>query len=642
VQAPDHGTLEWLTPYPTLWSGGPSWYLQPVTQFTQNDLHNGWFAYVNDFTSGASDSFSFTVSDGFGGTIGLTTVAIPILPVNPLVLRINSGAFVTTGGQSTISPDWLRVEDNAPNPNFTYTVVGAPQHGTLSVSGQAAATFTQNDVYSHNVVYKQDGDTAQSDQILISVTDTYGNSIPDLIVPITIAPSAVDRNTGAIVGIGQSTTIDGTNLDVADPGLGSNNRFADTPSALYYAVTAVAQHGVLSVNGTVLQSGDQFSQQQLDDGLLTYTEDGSIAGSDSFGFSISDAFVHNNFGSGTFAITIVSIDGGPIFTGGATGEMFFSGPGNNYVVGDGKTTVSYAEAPVGVTIDLVHGTAANGYGGTDTLSNIHSVIGTQYDDTVITDGSDTVIGGGGTDTVVFSGAISDYSIGASGGNVVISGGGSVDILGGITFAEFSNDTRALLPGAIAIEMTANGGQTDVYGTLQIEGATTGAVVESGGSGVVSPDGVAVDTVVSSGATLIVDSGGLASSTTIFSGGSETVSSGGTDEEALIQGGSQFDYGRVSGATIFMGVQTVLSGGVTVGTTAGSGSETVLLGEVASATVISAGGSLFVSAGGSASTTSAGSGGTQIIFGTEISGTIAVSGLETIGSGGVATSDTVWT
>ena len=63
-----HGKLEWLTNYPSLWSGGASWFGQPVTKFTQTDLNDGWFAYVNDFTSGACDSFTFTVSDGFGGS----------------------------------------------------------------------------------------------------------------------------------------------------------------------------------------------------------------------------------------------------------------------------------------------------------------------------------------------------------------------------------------------------------------------------------------------------------------------------------------------------------------------------------------------------------------------------------------------
>jgi hypothetical protein len=78
VQAPEHGLLVWDTAYPTLYLSGPSWYGQEVTKFTQNDLQNGWVEYTNQGASQAFDSFSFTVSDGYGGTIGLTTATLQI------------------------------------------------------------------------------------------------------------------------------------------------------------------------------------------------------------------------------------------------------------------------------------------------------------------------------------------------------------------------------------------------------------------------------------------------------------------------------------------------------------------------------------------------------------------------------------
>ncbi len=197
VQGPTHGKLVWFTSTPTLWlPGQPSYFGQRVTQFTQNDLHNGWFVYQNDFTSGAADSFSFTVSDGFGGTIGLTTATIPVQPVDPIVLAINSGVFVTLGGQSVITPDLLRVNDAAPNAYPTgfavFQVIQQPSHGTLLLSGHVASTFTQLDIDRELVTYQQDGSSAPGDQFTLAVlNDAYGNSISNIVVPVTISTTAI-------------------------------------------------------------------------------------------------------------------------------------------------------------------------------------------------------------------------------------------------------------------------------------------------------------------------------------------------------------------------------------------------------------------------------------------------------------------
>ena len=425
VQGPSHGQLVWMTNYPSLWFGGPPLFGQPVTQFTQNDLNNGWFAYENNFTSGAADSFTFTVSDGFGGTIGLTTAHIPIQPVNPLLLRVNAGAFVTPGGQSTITPDWLRAEDNAPNAypgdNVVFKVVQGPAHGTLLVGGQAASTFTMLDIDRSLVTYQQNGGAASSDQITLAIaSDAYGNTVPDFTVAVTIAATALDKNTGGVAGLGQPLTIGGANLHVAGPGFGSGNPYTDPPTSYVYTITKMPVHGTLAVNGSLLALGGQFTQAQIDNNQLVYTEDGSAVSTDSFNFSISDISFHNNFGSSSFNISITNANGGRLFSGGATPDIFYSGPGNNWVSGGSGTTVSYALAPASVAVNLAAGNASNGFGGTDTLVNIHTVIGSSYGDTFIAGpgsnlfvggaGNNSITGGSGSTTAAYSGALSDYVI----------------------------------------------------------------------------------------------------------------------------------------------------------------------------------------------------------------------------------------
>ena len=338
VQGPSHGKLEWLTNYPSLWSGGASWFGQPVTKFTQTDLNDGWFAYVNDFTSGACDSFTFTVSDGFGGAVGVTTATLPVQAVDPVLVRINAGMFVTNGGQSKLYPDWLLVDDGAPNANpngfSIFQVAQGPSHGTLLLNGQAASSFTQLDIDRGLVTYQQNGSAAQSDQFTLAVvTDAYGNSIPNLVVPVTIGTNALDRNTGAVAGVGQSVSVQDANLHAADPGLGSGNSYADDASLIAYTLTALPQHGTVTVGGVNLQLGGQFTQAQIDNNQVAYTEDGSIAASDLFGFAISNIDNGNSLGSGAFNITIANTNGGRVFVGGTASDIFYSGPGNNFVRG---------------------------------------------------------------------------------------------------------------------------------------------------------------------------------------------------------------------------------------------------------------------------------------------------------------------
>src|SRR5262249_7942666 len=50
--------------------------------FTQDDINNNRITYDHDGSNTTSDSFTFTVSDGAGGTIGTTTFHITITPVN--------------------------------------------------------------------------------------------------------------------------------------------------------------------------------------------------------------------------------------------------------------------------------------------------------------------------------------------------------------------------------------------------------------------------------------------------------------------------------------------------------------------------------------------------------------------------------
>lgn len=81
--------------------------LTPTSGFTQTQIDDNQVSYEHDGSSALSDSFEFAVSDGNGGTIGASTFAITITPVNhPPVLGLSAlpDAMVNSLYVVTLSP----------------------------------------------------------------------------------------------------------------------------------------------------------------------------------------------------------------------------------------------------------------------------------------------------------------------------------------------------------------------------------------------------------------------------------------------------------------------------------------------------------------------------------------------------------
>ncbi len=273
----------------------------------------------------------------------------------------------------------------------------------------------------------------------------------------------------------------------------------------------------------------------------------------------------------------------------------------------------------------------------------------------------TLVDGGATEIVLFGGTASGVTfVGTSGTLELAQPSALVGTLSGwqtrdtIDFLNTSLTSTSISGSTLSV--TVNGGATFTYqlagleantapglqsdgsgGTEVILGLTvigkgqtveifsgqtsTGITVLSGGIETVESGGTAINTVVSSGGSLVVLSDGFADPTVIYTGGSETISAGGTDTGAQISGGTQFDYGPATGATIFTGSQVVRSGGV------------------AKTTAVFSGGTELIDPGGTGSGTIISSGGSEIVFGIETSGTI-LSGAFAVGSGGIAAHETI--
>jgi hypothetical protein len=124
----------------------------------------------------------------------------------------------------------------------------------------------------------------------------------------------------------------------------------DSPADLLYTISAGPSHGTILVSAA---PATQFSQQQVDDGLVSYENDGTASISDSFDFAVDDG--EGTTSSGTFNVTIrpnagdytqdFSVDAADYVTWrkaeGATGLVAFTGADGN-----GDTTVDEADYDV--------------------------------------------------------------------------------------------------------------------------------------------------------------------------------------------------------------------------------------------------------------------------------------------------------
>ncbi|OQW33699.1 MAG: hypothetical protein A4C66_04015, partial [Nitrospira sp. HN-bin3] len=111
-----------------------------ATSFTQADIAANRLIYIHNGSETTSDSFTFTVNDGAGGTLGPTTVTLTIMPIN------DAPTITSNGGASTAA---INVAENV---SAVTIVTGADvdlptQALTYSISGGAdQALFTINTV----------------------------------------------------------------------------------------------------------------------------------------------------------------------------------------------------------------------------------------------------------------------------------------------------------------------------------------------------------------------------------------------------------------------------------------------------------------------------------------------------------------
>jgi Ca2+-binding RTX toxin-like protein len=564
-------------------SNGDTLTIQSFTQAAHGTVANngdGTFTYTPDSAYEGADSFTYTIEDGAGGT-DTATVNV-VVEDTPDTLNgtdgddtitgdeyydiVNAGdgddtitgglgddtlngglgndTFVDSGGSS------LAVEMDALNP------VSYWQLGEDSGASAVDSAGGHNGVYTNGVTLGQSGlsadDTAvhfdgSNDFIEIAHSDDF--LLDNGTLQLSFNADDVSGSQGLFskdssgydTGGHFSVYLDGSTLSVrlqsasGDYNLSSSGIQA---GQWYNVAVSFGDDGMkLFVNGSEADtdpytgglgttSGGTGNYEPITIGAATWGSDNlTTSGWDSpFAGSIDEVAL---FGSQLSGAQVQSLH--TVAAGGGVAD------GDTMDGGGGTDTVDYSNVDSSVTVDLAAGTATGG-SGTDTLSNIENVTGSDYNDTLTGDtnanvldggaGNDTLVGGGGDDTLTGAAGNDTFQFtNAQDGDVItVDGGAGTDVVD-LSAHNSENITVSDDGGAITVDM--GGGESFTVNTSNTEqimtadGAltpgTSGDDALTGGDGDEAVSGYDGDDSLNGGLGDDVLDGGLGDDTFVDSG-----------------------------------------------------------------------------------------------------------------------------
>jgi Ca2+-binding RTX toxin-like protein len=333
-------------------------------------FNTGWTAKGADFT-GTNSSFSFT-----GNNVQAVTIARSAFVANAAAM---TAMLVVSGALGAVSTNNTNDEDRI--------TVNLKQGETLNLDHNLAAGHITMEYSVNGGAYMA---LADGQTITATADGTYQIHI--------------------------------TNID--DGGPGNSGKGAENYQLTMTVNYAGAQDSTTDFHGTYTASDNHGGSDSaaVD---ITYQAGHTLTGTS--GDDVLIAGTGNNIinaGDGNDVLTAGS--GNNEMHGGAGNDLLFSGPGNDWLDGGtGNDTASYAHATAGVTVDLSLLTAQNTVGaGTDTLTGIENLTGSNFNDSLTGDNNGNIINGGLGNDVLNGGGGDDFLIGGLGDNTLTGGSGA--------------------------------------------------------------------------------------------------------------------------------------------------------------------------------------------------------------------------
>ena len=219
---------------------------------------NGTVTYTPLANFHGADSFTYTVSDGHGGT-DTATVSLTVRSVNDAPVAVNDGA--STDEDTAVTVNVLANDTDVDGDTLTPVVASGPAHGTVVVNADGTFTYTPHANFNgtDSFTYQASDGALSSNEATVAITIRAVNN----------APVAVNDS----YTVGQDTL-----LNVPAAGVLANDTDVEG-NALTAVLVAGPAHGSLVLNA---------------DGSFTYKPGAGFIGTDTFTYKANDGAADSN------------------------------------------------------------------------------------------------------------------------------------------------------------------------------------------------------------------------------------------------------------------------------------------------------------------------------------------------------------
>lgn len=254
--------------------------------FTQSDVNMGLVYYYPALSIPVEerDKILFELTDGTNKLINQVFYIYMKRADNIHPVVRSKGIRLEKGSSVTLSTDLISSTDpNGPDDKLKYYITKPPSKGIIEMADQPRipiSKFTQLQLAGHKVKYVHtSSDGSNSDSFEFEVSDGTNPVMRKFKISLLDGDSThtVVKYTRLSVAEGQTKEITSFELKAED---------ADSePASLVYSITQIPVNGFIVNQGTPTMV---FTQDDIDNNLISYQHDGTDTLSDSFSFTITD------------------------------------------------------------------------------------------------------------------------------------------------------------------------------------------------------------------------------------------------------------------------------------------------------------------------------------------------------------------
>ncbi|XP_042355341.1 FRAS1-related extracellular matrix protein 2a [Plectropomus leopardus] len=287
----------------------------PISAFTMRDIREGNIYYVQSIHKGVEpveDRFTFRCSDGINFSEN-HFFPIVIIPANDEKPEIYLREIVVMEGMNIIidTPILNGADADIPPEELMFIISKPPKHGAilnqLSTGSVLVTNFTLEQIReASSIIYEHDDSETTEDSFDVTLTDGKYSVQKTAVVMIIAVDDETPRmliNDGLEVEIGETKEINNkvlkaTDLDSDDSSLTYIIRFGPGQGLL--------QRKIQSGSLENITRGMNFTQAEIDAGLIVYTHNGQEGIRDLVKFDVTDGM--NPLIDRYFYITVGSMD----------------------------------------------------------------------------------------------------------------------------------------------------------------------------------------------------------------------------------------------------------------------------------------------------------------------------------------------